>query len=170
MQTILGRPVIALTILGLAAVSGCLISGTEVFTYVVGDIQITANAFEETSVDLTTNSTYQDHREDIRLIDRVGFTCDAVNPTANPVNISAYFSTTAGLGDPATQATPLFLNFAVPANSTHHIDYDESLAILLNFEELQAAVDSGQFTLYSTGPANMSLDDLTLVVTFTVGL
>lgn len=168
--------VAALTVLGLAAViSGCLVSGTKVFTFGLSDVAVTGGAFTRTPVDFTQNSTYQDHKDDIRLIDRFGFTCNIINPNANPVDVSVYFSTNPNLGDSEvpTSATPLFRNFRVGANTTEPITYDESLDLLENFDALQQVVDAGAFTFYSqsaNGSFNFAIDDPVLIVTFTVGL
>jgi len=155
-----------------AAISGCLGSGTKIFTYELGDIAVNATAFTRTSVDLTTNDTFNDHIDDIRLIDRVGFTCNIVNPgTAD--NISLYFSkdNIPNDADVPTMATPLFTNLAVPAG-TRTIGYDESLTLIQNFEAFQAVIETGQFTVYSRATDNFSItiDDPVLIITFTVGL
>ena len=156
-----------------AAISGCLVSGTKIFTYELGDIAVNATAFTRTSVDLTTNDTFNDHIDDIRLIDRVGFTCNIVN-TGNPANtISLYFSkdNIPNDADVPTMATPLFTNLAVPAG-TRTIGYDESLTLIQNFEAFQAVIETGQFTVYSraTTGINITIDDPVLIITFTVGL
>ncbi len=176
-KMIVRKPVIAFAVLGFAAVlSGCLISGTKVFTLGLEDIPVSASGtFTRTAVDLTENDTFNDHKDEIRLIDRFGFICDIVNPTAGTVNVSVYFSTDPNLTDNqvATQATPLFRNFAVSANSTRHISYDESLTLLENFGALQEVLATGQLTFYSTstsGAFNLLIDNPVLVITFTVGL
>lgn len=175
-KTLFSKSVAALAVLGFAAaVSGCLISATKVFTLALPDVPIIGGVFTRTPVNLNEDSTYEEHRDKIRLIDRFGFTCDVVNNSSENVTVSVYFSTDPGLGDPevATQATPLFLNFAVSANSTRHISYDESLDLLQNFAALQQVVDAGQFTFYSTAPqtgANITIRNPVLIVTFTVGI
>jgi hypothetical protein len=179
-KTLFSKSVAALAVLGFAAaVSGCLISATKVFTLPLPDVPIIGGVVTRTPVNLNEDSTYEEHSDKIRLIDRFGFTCDVVNNSSEDVTVSVYFSTDPGLGDPqvATQATPLFLNFAVPAppdpNSTRHISYDESLDLLQNFAALQAVIDAGQFMFYSTAPqtgVNITIRNPVLIVTFTVGL
>jgi hypothetical protein len=176
MRKILNREVgVAVVALGLvAAISGCLVSGTKVFTYGLDDINVNAASYTVTSVDLTTNSTFNDHIDDIKLIDRFGFTCNVVN-TGGPANtISVYFSTNPNIPGPdvPTQATALFRDFAVPADGIEPITYDESVALIENFEALQAAVETGNLTFYSIASQafNLTIDDPVLVVTFTVGL
>jgi hypothetical protein len=122
---------VALAALGLvAAISGCLTSGTEVFTYEMEDINVSATGFTRTPVDLTENDTFNDHVDEIRLIDRVGFTCNIVNP-GSPTSVSIYFSkeNIPNDADVPTQATPLFTNLAAPSG-TRTIGYDESLTLI----------------------------------------
>lgn len=175
-KTLFSKSVAALAVLGFAAaVSGCLVSGTKVFTLALPDVPITGGVFTRTPVNLNEDSTYEEHNDKIRLIDRFGFTCAVVNNSSQDVNVSVYFSTDSGLGDPevATQATPLFLNFAVSANSTRSISYDQSVALIQNFKALQDVIDTGQFTFYSTAlqtGVNITIDNPVLIVTFTVGI
>ena len=173
MRTILLRASVLLAALALvAALGGCLISGTKVFSFSLGDINVTGNQFERDTIDLTNDDTYKEHKDEIRLIDRVGFTCKVVNNSANAAAVSMYFSTNAGLLDPETQATPLFRNFQVAGSGTEDVTYDESLALIENFDALQAAVETGNITFYTNSPGglNMLIDDMVLIVTFTVGI
>jgi hypothetical protein len=82
-----------------------------------------------------------------------------------------YFSTRSDLTDPPTQATPIFVNVAVPA-AGRTIEYDESLDLLQNFDQLQEVIRGGTITFYSTATdnVNLTLNDLTMIITFTVGL
>jgi len=151
--------------------AGCLVSGTEVFDLLIGTLNVTGGSFNEDTIDLSENDTFNDHKDEIELIDRVGFTTEVDNNSGQDALLSVYFSTQAGLGDPATQATPLFLNVPIPA-AGRTITYDESLDLLLNFDQLQAAIKGGVITFYTTanGNFNLTLNDLTMIVTFTVGL
>ena len=131
MRTILLRASVLLATLALAAgLAGCLISGTKVFSFALPDINVTGNQFERYTIDLTNDDTYKEHKDEIRLIDRVGFTCRVVNNNPGAASVSMYFSTESGLGNPATQATPLFCDFQVASGGTREITYDESLALI----------------------------------------
>jgi hypothetical protein len=155
----------------LAFAGGCLVSGTEVFSIDIGDLLVTGGAVESVTVDLTENDTYEDHKDEIKTIDRVGFTTQIDNLTGTEAVIDLYFSATPGLANPAAEATPLFLDVTVPPGG-RTITYDESLDFLLNFEELQTVVEGGAITFYSTANQgfNLVLNDVTMIVTFTVGL
>jgi hypothetical protein len=155
----------------IAAGAGCLVSGTEVFDFLIGTLSVSGGTFDSLTVDLTDDDTFNDHKDEIELVDRVGFTTNVTNNSGQDALLSVYFSTQSGLSDPATQATPLFLNVAIPAGG-REISYDESLDLLLNFDKLQAAIPGGVITFYSTanGTFNLTLNDLTMIITFTVGL
>jgi hypothetical protein len=155
----------------LAAGAGCLMSGTEVFSYLIGDLNVTGGAFDSVTIDLTDDDTYNDHKDEIEVIDRVGFTSDVANVSGQDALLSVYFSAESGLTNPAQDATPLFLDVAIPA-AGRSISYEESLDLLLNFDQLQEVIKGGVVTFYSTanGTFNLTLNDLTMIVTFTVGL
>ena len=165
-----------------AAAAGCLVSGTKVFTYDVGSLNLNpGTGFDSHSIDLSGNSTYNEHRDDISLIDRVGFECGLVNNGTVARRISIYFSRTAGLdaADVPTQAMALCTNVDVPATRTgtfedRVIDYDTSISLLQNFDAFAKVVQEGTFTLYVLSDDAQAVDvditDLVLVVTFTVGL
>ena len=155
----------------LAAGTGCLISGTKVFSFLIGDLIVTGGGFDSVTIDMTNDETYNDHKDGIGVIDRVGFTSDVANNSGQEALLSVYFSTQSGLSDPPKQATPIFLDVAIPA-AGRTISYDESLDMLLNFDQLQEAIKGGVVTFYATanGAVSLTLNDLTMIVTFTVGL
>ena len=160
--------------LGAALVSvgtGCLVSGTEVFSFPIGTLLVTGGAFDQVTIDLSQDDTFKDHKDEIQIVDRVGFTTDITNNSGQATLLTVYFSTIPGLIDPATQATPIFVDVAVPAGG-RPIEYDESLDMLQNFDQLQEAIRGGVITFYSTatGNVNLTLNDLTMIITFTVGL
>lgn len=176
------RRILATLLLGALAVAaaGCLVSGTKVFTYDVGTLNLDpVTGFQSVTIDLSGNSTYNEHRDEISLIDRVGFECGLVNNETTPATVSIYFSKTAGLtaAQVPTQAKALCTDVTVPAIRTgtfpdREIDYDTSVALLQNFEPFAKTVQDGSFTLYvlTAGGADVDVLDLVLVITFTVGL
>ncbi len=161
--------------------AGCpLVSGTKVFTYTVGNIDLAPGVgFNHTTIDLSNNGVFNDHKADIKLIDRVGFECGLVNNTSTAQTVSVYFSTKSNLtaGEVPAQATVLFKDVSVPASASgttpdRTIAYDESLTLLQNFTAFSKAVESGNFTFYvlSGGGVDVDISGLVLIVTFTVGL
>ncbi len=48
------------------------------------------------------------------------------------------------------------------------IDYEESLDLLLNFEKLQTAVESGTFTVYAIAGGDYNVNINNVIVTITI--
>jgi hypothetical protein len=169
-------PALAIVAVVGASLSGCLVSGTKVFSENLGDINATSSSSpNQTTLDLTDNSTWEDYKDEIRNIDRVGFTTTVRENIGNSVSISMYFSARDDLGSAQqviAEATPLFLNFVVPANSRQPISYAQSQLMILNIEELKTLVEGGQLSFYtlSTHNFNVTLEEFIVTVTFTVGI
>jgi hypothetical protein len=165
-------PVVALLVLSMAAVfSGCLISGTESFSKDLGDFNVTANSFDGENVDLTEDSTYEDHQDEIQLVDRVGFSMSLVNVSGVETQVSVYISDNPNLATPAQVkdlATLIFEDLVVPVGG-RTIDYKESLDLLQNFSALQDAVERGTFTVYAVagGDYNVDVNDVVVTITLT---
>jgi len=154
-----------------AGAAGCLVSGTEVISYPIGTLVVAGGSFDQITIDLSEDDTFNDHKDEIEVIDRVGFTTDITNNSGQDALLTVYFSIRSDLTDPATQATPIFVDVAVPA-AGRAIEYDASLDLLRNFDQLQEAIKGGVITFYSTASdnVNLTLNDLTMIITFTAGL
>ena len=168
--------IVALALFG-AAISGCLISGTKAFTLPIAPPAKTATggSVNEEVVDLDENSTFQDYKDKIRIIDRIGFRARITENMGTAENMSMYFSATSNMVSATqvrAQATPLFENYPIPASGTVVIDYDQSLKILQNFELLQELAKTGEFSIYTLADDtfNLTFVALEFVITFTVGL
>jgi hypothetical protein len=164
---------LAVTLLGLlvlATIPGCIPTATDSFGEPIPDLDAIGGVFDETAVDLTENSTFEDHQDEIRLIDRVGFSTRIVNNSGTPATVSLYVSDTPGLTDPANEARVLFDKIPVPAGG-RDISYDESVELLQNFEYLQTVVEDGLLIFYSTADGNFDLTftQIVAIITFTVG-
>ena len=151
--------------------AGCLVSSTELFDLLIGTFDVNGGEFEQATIDLSEDETFNDHKDEIEVIDRVGFMGDVTNHSGQDALLSVYFSTQAGLTDPVTQATPIFVNVPIPA-AGRTVTYEESLDLLQNFDQLQEAIKGGVITFYTTanGTFNLTVNDLTMIITFTVGL
>jgi hypothetical protein len=153
-----------------ATLSGCLVSATESFSEAIGDFSVSANAFDLENVDLREDSTFEEHQEDIELVDRVGFSMSLVNRSEVPAQVSVYISDDPNLATSAeveTKATLIFEDLEVPA-AGRTIAYEESVGLLQNFEELQAAVERGVFTVYAVAGGDYSVDINDVIVTITI--
>jgi len=161
----------ALVILAAATLSGCMmVSGTDSFSQAIGDFSVSSSAFDRKNVDLRENSTYEDHQEDIALVDRIGFSMSLVNVSGVDAKASIYVSDDPNLAtaaEVASKATLIFSDLAVPPGG-RTIDYEESIELLLNFEELQSLVERGTFTVYAIAGGDSSLDINNVIVTITI--
>lgn len=153
----------------------CLLTGTKVFTYSLGDIHIQGSFFSAATAELAENAVYREHRGDIERVDEVGFITRIENRTIADANVSIRFSDDPNLTSPVDvrdRTFPLLSNLAVPAGGDRLITYRESIDGMQSFEQFRTMVEEGSVTIYavSDGFFNLDLRDFTLVVTFTVGL
>lgn len=155
----------------IASLSGCMmVSATESFSEAIGDFNVSSGAFDSENVDLTENSTFADHQEDIELVDRIGFSMSLVNVSGVAADVSVYVSDDPNLAtadEVVSKATLIFADVAVPVEG-RTIDYEESLDLLLNFEKLQTAVESGTFTVYAVAGGDYDVNINNVIVTITI--
>jgi len=162
---------VVLLALGLA---GCILSSTKVLTHSLGDLSIEgANFFVPATFVLSENATWREHRNDIARVDEVGVVTTVVNPTLVDASITLLVSEDPdlrNLRDLRDRAFPLFPEVRVPAGGRRAISYDESVDRLTSFDQVRTMVEDGTLTVYAVadGFFNLTLEDLTLVVTFTV--
>ncbi len=144
--------------------TGCLISGTFV---IVEDVSFdfTANrGFYWYPVDLTGNSVWEDHKDDIDDIDALGMQFTIINTTDVNTEFNAWFVKATGpAGDPSDPgdwptaipagALKVIDGLTVAAGATRHIGYMGSLAYINNIEKLKEIIKTGRFDYYgqSTG-------------------
>jgi len=162
---------VALVVLAAAMLSGCMmVSGTDSFSQAIGDFNVSSSTFDSENVDLRENSTYEDHQEDIELVDRIGFSMSLVNVSGVDATASVYVSDDPNLATAAevvSKATLIFSDLAVPAGG-RTIDYEESVDLILNFEELQSLVERGTFTVYALAGGDYDVDINNVIVTITI--
>jgi len=136
--------------------SGCLISGTFV---VVEDFDFDFTAqggFYWYPVDLTGNSVWEDHADDIDNIDAIGmqFTIRNTSDVSSTLTIRIKRASGAadpdGVPPPITGATAIIEGLTVPANSSRVIGYVGSLAYITNLDKIKEIIMSGRFDLYGT--------------------
>jgi len=164
-------PVVAVTTL----LAGCLLTGTKVFSHEAGSLSLTAGAVAAEAIILRESSTYAEHGDDIKRVDRVGLTTRVVNGNAFAANLTLWVSERGDLQtreEVAGSAIPILTGLSVASLETRDISYEDSLDLLQNVEALQELVQRGEFTLYLTGDAASAatMRDLVLIITFTVGL
>lgn len=145
---------------------GCLVSGTFV---IIEDIVFdftSDSGFYWYPVDLTTTSTWQDHKDDIDFIDIIGFTFMIENTSDVSQTFEARFVMAEGEADPfglwppgiPTNATTVISGLTVPAMSSRNVTYQESLGMISNLDAFKAIVKTGRFDYYGTSTGGSDND------------
>jgi hypothetical protein len=148
-----------LALTGLLAI-GCLVSGTFV---IVEDVEFAFTAdrgFYWYPIDLTANSDWQEHREDIDNIDAIGFEFTIENTSSEDCVFNAWFVAEDGPAVPANfplsfvpstlGATKVINDLSVAAGATRTVGYAESLGHITNLAAFKAIIKSGRFDYYGT--------------------
>ena len=165
-------------LVGLALLSlvlgGCLVSGTFIVVEVIEFSATSANFYAE-AVDLTGNSEWEDHKDDIDNIDVVGFEVWATNNTASALTFSAYLdSPQPALYDNATDVednTTLVIDgITISGNvgvSQKVVSYAQSMNYLQNTATLKSLVKAGVFDYYAITAGNTTgtIDSIKVVIT-----
>ena len=184
-----------LGILGLAAIAlltSCILTGTFVTTVRIvpddqGDslyVSFTNISDSEIEVDLTGDADFEDHKDDIKDIDNVGFYLDVTNLDADPSHVDTFqifieADTSKNWNEYGMQtiidsASYLFLtDVIIPGNSRKIITWNESVSKITDLENAMPIIESGLFSLYVLAlPRDMfdlRVDSMVVVVTFTAG-
>lgn len=153
-------------------IAGCIWSGTfvinQTITFDPGD------DFYSYRVDLTTNATWQDHKDNIDRIETVGFILYLENKVLETAYFSAYINEATGDAPhpsevPAT--AKIIIDSLAIKSGKQVISYAESLKLLRNLDALKKMTKAGKFDFYGTGAGgdagNIKIDSVTVVVTFT---
>ncbi|MFH1374818.1 MAG: hypothetical protein ABII79_13605 [bacterium] len=160
--------------------AGCLVSGTFVLSimlYKDKDL-VYNNDFYYDEVDLTEESVWKDHGDNIKNIDVVGFELWATNNsgTTNTINVYAT-NTTSSLDSLSTRtevsdsATQVIKELPLATNKTH-ISYGQSFKYLINTGILKGLVKNGTFKAFvmlKTPSVDVTVDSLRVIVTLSAG-
>jgi len=163
-----------LPLLIMALVSGCWIfSGTWVIIYEVDEADIEKDDehnFYKFTVDLTTESIWEDHKDDLDNIEDITFTFKLINQGNTPATGQVYVSpddTLTVMGS----ATIILDGISVPAGDSLHVTMAHYYDLLQNFETLRGLVKTGVFTAYAIVPdMSVKFRDVVVVVTFSAGM
>lgn len=142
-------------LIGLAAfgllLSGCLLSGTFVIDE---DFSFTAaSGFYFYPVDVTSEPDWEDHKDNIDMIDVVGFEMTMNNANPGDVTFSVYVAPTAATqqydtkGELDDNAYVVIDDLTVPAG-TSTMTYAASLGKLKNLAKLKELAKTGKFHYY----------------------
>jgi hypothetical protein len=157
------------------ASGGCLKTGTKVFTHEIGDFEFRGVEARSVLVDLRADPTYARYQHDIERVENVAVLVRVVNRSIADAVVRFWIADEPGfrtLGELEEAGTPVTGSITVPPFATHELDHGEALRATQNLAELQSAVERGSFILYITVVRNLVVvvEDVTLVVTMTVGL
>jgi len=167
-----------LPLLIIALVSSCWIfSGTWVIIYEVDEADIDSGHqhFHKFTVDLTTKSIWEDHKDDIDDIEDISFTFKLINHGASTATGQVYVSSNSTLSDTSAvkaSATIILDGISLPAGDSLHVTMAHYYDLLQNFETLRDLVKTGVFTAYAIVPntLNVKFRDVVVVVTFSAGM
>lgn len=145
-----------LVLIGLV-VTGCLVSGTFVLVEDV-EFDFTADSgFYWYPVDLSGNSDWEDHKDDIDDIDAVGFEFVIENTSGVSSTFTVQFVAATGVASTLVEPTSIpddavtvISGLTVAAGATRTVTYAESLGMISNLAALKAIIKSGRFDYYGT--------------------
>lgn len=162
-----------LPLLVITLISGCWIfSGTWVIIYDVDNTDIFATEhFYKFTVDLTKESIWQDHKDDLDNIEDIAFTFKLINQGADTATGQVYVSpddTLTVMGS----ATIILDGLSVPDGDSLHVTMAHYYDLLQNFETLRDLVKTGVFTSYAIVPDTLDIKfrDVTVMITFSAGM
>jgi hypothetical protein len=128
---------------------GCLIvSGTFI---VVADFSFsTYDQDYHYSVDVTQESDWQDHKDNIDFVDAVGFQMDFTNNSGSAVTFDVWIDTAGAPGStPGAGATKIINGLTIPATPVKsHVSYAQSLSYITGLDRLKALAKEGKFEYY----------------------
>jgi hypothetical protein len=158
-------------LLAVIMLSGCLFTATFVIHH---PFKFTMqNDFYFEQVNLTDNTTWKDHRDQIDFIDAVGMILYITSGEAADVTFNAYADKYSGpSSNPAvvpTSATKIINDLVVPPGKTT-ISYKKSLTVITGLERFKDLVETGQFDFFATSSSGLGssfrVDSGEVVITF----
>ncbi len=153
--------------------TGCLLSGTFVVDQSFS-FSTSGSGFYYYAVDVTGNSVWNDHHDDIDAIDLVGFELWLHNGGSENLTFNAYVDdadnslcTSQSCLDGNTTKTQIIAGLTV-APGDRHITYVESFNYLKNLDKLKALAKEGKLNMYGTaaGSGTLTVDSGKIIVTF----
>lgn len=154
-------------------IAGCLVSGTFVIVRNVNFTFTADQGFYWYPVDLTDDSDWKKHQDEIDDIDAVGFEFKIQNTSSEDCEFNVWFDRTSGPADPnnfPTSFDPVTLGavkvingLTVAAGATRTVTYAESLGHISNLAAFKTIIKSGRFDYYGTSCGGT--DDARFIVT-----
>ena len=173
------------TLMSLALVFGlgaCLLSLTESFEYDVfkehglTEIDLTGSDGHEENIDFTTDSTFNDNKDDIKNIDRVEFAMNLYTANTSTAIVDVWFREPADAGEDENDYLKILDGVNVPGGSDEttqlSIRYADSGDYITNFASFQKLAESGRMDLLvsaRTGNDEVIITKLVIYVAITAG-
>jgi len=166
----------ALLILTIFYGCGSLIVGTFVISLDIkgGDI-VTSADLSKFYVDLTKESEWNDHKDEIKYIDNVGFQLWVTNNGDDAVTGQLFASTDSSFADTTEVRDSAILildGLILPPGVQTYVDWPSSLTYLREVDKIKKLVEGGKFAVYAlttTLPFDITVDSATVIVTVTAG-
>ena len=172
----LGTAGAAVTLLILA---GCLLSGTFVSVIVIRDLDFTnRTGFYYYLVDMSDDAVWEEHRDDIKDIEVVGFDLWITNHEGQAHEFNIYVSDRGKAAlttrpEVEDKATVVLDKLKVPADKQTHVTYGQSFKYLKNIDLLRSMAYRGGFHYYGLTKLGttdgFTIDTLRVIVTFSAG-
>jgi len=159
----------ALTVL----VSGCLLSGTFVMNLNLNEMIFASQTMYAQQIDVTTNQTWQNHKDQVKDITDIGFALKIENNSSLTAAGELYITDNGALTTPAevkSNATLILTGISVAPNTTKTITWSESYQYIRNLATIKEQVRSGSFWVYAlvdNAPLDLRVYNGSLIVTFT---
>ena len=176
--------IVATTVAALAlTVTGCLLSGQFIILLDTGGtIHSTDTILDYVYVDLTENSTWKDHKDDIQAIVDLKFEAKFTNNLSAPATGELWISTnlysTVAQVTAAGNATRVLGGLTVPGSGSVEVSFSESSKYIENLDTILNLVEGGKFYVYGIAggvPFDVTVNGVTgqpnarLMVTFSAG-
>jgi hypothetical protein len=131
--------------------NNCITSGNIMVVMDLAPVTGQTNTnFNPCTVDLTNNSDWKEHKDQLNSVDDIGFACTIVNHESSAATGQIWISDKSYSTPDAVKASAVKIldGIVVPANGTRSIDWSESAGFLSNFNEAKTIVYTEKFYLY----------------------
>lgn len=163
----------------LAFVACNIISGTFVVTVMYDDIDLaTSDDFYYQEVDVTEEEDWQDHQDEIKDIDNIGFELWMDNNSGQAITTYIYVAPlSSSLNGTSTKAQVVadgikVFSLPVPNEDDVFIGYAESFDYVGNIEEFRTLAEEGQFKFFAfsdNSPIDFEIDSAKVIITVSAG-
>jgi hypothetical protein len=154
--------------------SGCIVSATFV---IVKEFSLAPKeGFYFYQVDLSTNGTWQDHRDEIDDIEAVGFEFYIHSSASGDIAFSVFVDDYSGAGadpDEVSSTADVVLDSLIAHEGPSKISYSKTVGLIEHLDRLKKLTKTGQFDVYTTSTGTVGstfvIDSAKVIVTFSAG-